>query len=105
MIPQQLLLRGPRLFSGLRIVNGDLCSSFHEACFKLDLLEDDRQYHLAMQEASLNNSPSGIRGLFSIILAWCEPSNRSELYDTDKNAMAEDFLHYNHSHSGNLDLP
>ena len=34
----------------------DLCSSFREACFRLGLLKGDNQYHLAMQEASVNNS-------------------------------------------------
>ena len=45
-------VRGPQSFSDLRTVNVDLCRSFHEACFKLGLLEVDNQYHLAMLEAS-----------------------------------------------------
>lgn len=96
-------VRGPQSFNDLRIVNGDLCSTFHEACLNLGLLEDDSHYHSAMQEASLSNSPSRIRALFAVILPWCEPSNPTELYDTNKDAMAEDFLHYHRSHSGNLD--
>ena len=39
-------VRGPQSFSELKTVNGDLCSSFREACFKLGLLVDDNQYHL-----------------------------------------------------------
>ena len=58
-----------------------------------------------MQEASLSNSPTGIRTLFAVILVWCEPSDPTELYDTYKDIMAEDFLHHHRSHFGNLDLP
>ena len=45
-------VRGPKSFNNLKTVNGDLCtcSFFHEAYFKLSLLEDDNQYHLAMEE-------------------------------------------------------
>ena len=86
-------VKGPQSFANLRTVDGDLCSSFHEACLKLGLLEDDNQYHLAMEEAIISNSPASIRTLFAVILAWCEPSNPTEIYDNHKEALAEDFLH------------
>ena len=53
-------LKGPQLFADLRTVNGELCSSFREACLKLGLLEDDNQYHLAMKEATVSNSPASL---------------------------------------------
>ena len=34
-------VKGPQLFAALRTVNDDLCSSFHKACFRMGLLEDD----------------------------------------------------------------
>ena len=83
-------VRGPQSFAGLKIVDDGF---FHEACLKLGLLEDDNQYHLAMEEATVSNSPASIRTLFAVILAWCEPSNPLEIYDNHKEAMAEDFLH------------
>ena len=86
-------VKGPQSFADLKTVDGDLCSSFHEACLKLGLLEDDNQYHLAMEEAIVSNSSASIRTLFAVILAWCEPSNPLEIYDNHKEAMAEDFLH------------
>ena len=63
-------VRGPCSFNDIQTVNGDLCSSFHEACLKLGLLENDNHYYLAMQEESLSNSPSTICTLFAVILAW-----------------------------------
>ena len=103
----QLLLhhvRGPQSFTDLRTVNGDLCSSFREACFKLGLLEDDNQYHLAMEEASVSNSAASLRSLFAVILTWCEPSNPLDIYEHHKEAMAEDFLHQHCTQLGNADL-
>ena len=41
--------RGPQSFTQLKTIEGDLCSFFREACFRLGLLEDDNQYHLVMQ--------------------------------------------------------
>ena len=86
-------IRGPQSFAELKTVEGDLCSSFREACFRLGLLEDDNQYHLAMQEASVSNSASSLRSLFAVILTWCEPSNPLDIYEHHKEHMAEDFLH------------
>jgi len=86
-------VKGPQSFAALRTVNGDLCSSFCEACLRMGLFEDDNQYHLVMEEAIVSNSPASIRTLFAMILAWCEPSNPMEIYDNHKEAMAEDFLY------------
>ena len=35
-------------------------SSIREACLKLGLLKDDNQYHLAMEEATVSNSPASL---------------------------------------------
>ena len=97
-------VRGPQSFSDLRNVNGDLCGSFREACFKLGLLEDDNQYHMAMEEASVSNSAASLRSFFAVILTWCEPSNPLEIYEHQKETMAEDFLHQYRTMLGNADL-
>ena len=97
-------VRGPRSFYDLRNVNGDLCGSFREACFKLGLLEDDNQYHMAMEEASVSNSAASLRSFFAVILTWCEPSNPLEIYEHHKETMAEDFLHQYRTTLGNADL-
>ena len=97
-------IRGPQSFAELKTVEGDLCSSFREACFRLGLLEDDNQYHLAMQEASVSNSASSLRSLFAVILTWCEPSNPLDIYEHHKEHMAEDFLHQQRTRLNDNDL-
>ena len=45
-----------------------------------------------------------LRSLFAVILTWCEPSNPFEIYERNKEAMAEDFLHQNRTRLDNVDL-
>ena len=97
-------IRGLQSFVELKTVEGDLCSSYHEACFRLGLLEDDNQYHLAMQEASVSNSGSSLRSLFAVILTWCEPNNPLDIYKRHKKHMAEDFLHQQRTRLNDNDL-
>ena len=61
-------ITGPQSCAELKTVEGDLCSSFREACFRLGLLEDDNKYHLAMEEASVSDSASSLHSLFAVIL-------------------------------------
>ena len=97
-------IRGPQSFTQLKTVEGDICSSFREACLRLGLLEDDNQYHLAMQEASVSNSAASLRSLFAVILTWCEPSNPLDIYEHHKDSMTEDFLHQQRTRLGNMEL-
>ena len=85
-------------------MEGDLCSSFREACFRLGLLEDDNQHHLAMQEAAVSNSAASLRSLFVVIITWCEPSNPLDIYDHHKESIAEDVLHQQRTQLGNNEL-
>ena len=59
--------KGPQTFAYLKTVNDELRSSFHVAFLKLGLLEDDNQYHLAMEEAIVSNSPESIHMLFAVV--------------------------------------
>jgi len=65
--------------------------------YALRLKEDVNQCHLAMEEAIVSILPEGIRTLFAVILACCEPSNPLEIYDNHEEAMAEDFLYEQHT--------
>ena len=92
------------IYTDLQTVDGELFSYFREACFKVSILKDDNQYHLAMKEASVSNSPASLCSLFAVIPTWCEPSSPLEIYEYHKEAMAEDFLNQHHTRLGNVDL-
>lgn len=66
---------GPKSFEDLRTIDGINFATYRETCLHLGLLENDHHWNLALAEATLSNSPSTIRTLFSIILTTCNPSN------------------------------
>nr|KAJ0188926.1 hypothetical protein LSAT_V11C900458960 [Lactuca sativa] len=49
-------VKGPKCFADIRTVNGHVCPTFREACYALGLLEDDREYIDAIEEASHSGS-------------------------------------------------
>ena len=79
-------------FQDLRTVDGEVKSSFRDACLSLGLLEDDA--HLTQcQEAEVSASPSSRRTLFAIIITSCNVSNPVELWDTHKDFLTDDILY------------
>nr|KAJ0225281.1 hypothetical protein LSAT_V11C100006410 [Lactuca sativa] len=45
-------VKGPTSFDDIRTVNGQTHSSFRDACYALELLDDDKEYIDAIKEAS-----------------------------------------------------
>lgn len=86
-------VRGPTTFNDLKTVNGQICSTFREACQKLNLLENDAHWDIALSDATETARPQQIRTLFAIILTTCSPSNPEELWEKHKDAMSDDILH------------
>ncbi|XP_077251255.1 uncharacterized protein LOC143890447 [Tasmannia lanceolata] len=69
------IVRGPLSFEDIQTVNGFLCPDFRSACNSLGLLEDDNEWHEALQEASIWASPHQLRHLFVSILTSCQVTN------------------------------
>ena len=86
-------VKGPTSFDALRTVNGQVCGTYREACFRRGLLESDAQWDATLTEATVSQSAGSLRNLFAIILASCEVGNPRELWDKYKEDLAEDFLH------------
>lgn len=84
---------GPISFENLRTVDGVLCKSYQEACLKLQLIGDDKEWKYAMTESKLCDSPRKMRQLFSIILSFCEVSDPKELWNEFWQPMAEDLIY------------
>ncbi|CAH1418620.1 unnamed protein product [Lactuca virosa] len=69
-------VKGPKSFEEIRTVNGEICSSFKDACYNLGLLDDDKEYIEAIKEASLSGSGFYLRFLFATMLlsnSLCKP--------------------------------
>ena len=63
---------GVTSFDALRVVDGCLCATNHEACQRLGLLQDDVHWRLTLSEACESRMPRAIRHLFAIVLPFCE---------------------------------
>ena len=83
---------GPTNFDELKTVDGTICQTFHEACARRGLLDDDNHWNQTLQEATLCDSPSKIRDMFAIMLHMCSLTDPKKLWDDHKEAMAEDYL-------------
>ena len=46
------IIKGPRNFAEIRIVNGIVYETYQETCYALGLLDNDKEWHDAILEAS-----------------------------------------------------
>lgn len=86
-----LTIKGATSFNHLRTINGELQTSFTEACIALGLVADDYELSRAMHEAEVWMMPAHLRRLFVRILIHCHPIHPEELWTEFKIAMSEDF--------------
>ncbi|XP_074346593.1 uncharacterized protein LOC141685389 [Apium graveolens] len=64
--------KGATSFADLRTVNGEVFSTFKDACNVLGLLENDNEWHRAITENSHHATASQLRQLFVHILVNCQ---------------------------------
>ena len=83
---------GPTSFEVLKTVNGQICSTFREACQLRGLLEDDIQWDATLAEAATTQSPARLRNLFAILLTCCGPSDPNQLWESHRESLTEDIL-------------
>ena len=83
-------VRGAKSWEEIRSVNGHVCPTIKEACVLRGLLQDDREWHLCMAEASLTQTPSSLRCLFAMILDFNQPDDALGLWASHCEAMMDD---------------
>ena len=82
--------KGPTSFEALKTFEGVICPTFKEAARRYGLLEDDRQYDNALEEAKMSDTAFKIRQLFVTIVTACNPLDPLRLWTNFKDVMAED---------------
>ena len=75
----------------LRTVEGELCSTYKEACLRLQLLEDDAEWVNCLAEAAETKPAATMRHLFVTIIVFCHPADIPSLFHTNQAALSEDF--------------
>ncbi|GFX41097.1 ATP-dependent DNA helicase [Trichonephila clavipes] len=86
-------VRGPTSFTELKIVNGQECQTYREACEARQLLENDYHWDEILEEAVQCQSPDKINELYATLLSSCGLSNPETIWDKYKEYMADDILH------------
>ena len=71
---------GPTSFEDLKTFEGILYSTFKVACLARGLLEDDAEWKLCLEEATVIQSGFQLRQLFVTILKECHPANPEALW-------------------------
>ncbi|KAK1388932.1 hypothetical protein POM88_017110 [Heracleum sosnowskyi] len=99
-----LRIKGATSFKELRTVNGQVYSSFKEACDALGLLKDDNQWHAALKENSHSAFPQQIRSMFVHILTNCPVADPLRLWEEHWTTMSDDILYSKRKASGNQNL-
>lgn len=97
-------MKGPISFEDLKLVNGEICQTYREACLKLGLLEDDKHWNNTLIEAEITRHPRQMRELFAIILSTCAPADPLSLWERFKESLSEDILHRVKIANPNIDI-
>ncbi|XP_074373334.1 uncharacterized protein LOC141713698 [Apium graveolens] len=85
-------VRGATSFESLRTVNGVCYSTFRDACKEYDLLDDDKEWHEVLTQASAGGLPPQVRQLFVHIIVNCKVTDFKILWSTHWKNMVDDIL-------------
>ncbi|XP_074374247.1 uncharacterized protein LOC141714638 [Apium graveolens] len=95
---------GALSFSQLRTIDGTTYDTFKEACGALGLLNNDRQWHDALEENAFSAMSTQIRAMFVNILAYCSVSDPLALWKKDWPTLSDDVLYIRRKISDNIHL-
>ncbi|XP_074381036.1 uncharacterized protein LOC141721793 [Apium graveolens] len=85
-------VRGATSFESLRTVNGVYYSTFRDACKEYGLLDDDKEWHEVLTQASTGGLPPQVRQLFVHIIVNCKVTDLKTLWSTHWKSMVDDIL-------------
>lgn len=88
-----MVVKGPRSFDDLKMVDNETCETFHEACIRQGLLEDDGEWELCLQDAADIQTGSQLRHLFTTLLLFCSPTQPNILWLHFQDKICDDLRH------------
>lgn len=95
------IVRGPESYTDIKTVQGVLYKTFKEACYAYGLLDDDKEYIDAIDEASFWVSAKYLRRLFVILLTTFSIALPSNVWDATWKFLCDDVLHREKKITGN----
>ncbi|XP_021996164.1 uncharacterized protein LOC110893362 [Helianthus annuus] len=82
--------RGCCSFADVRTISGTVMPTFREACERLGLIGDDKEWATTIEGAAEWATAAELRSLFTCILLHCDVSNPRRLWETNWKCMSDD---------------
>ncbi|XP_074297028.1 uncharacterized protein LOC141627701 [Silene latifolia] len=86
-------VKGPKCFEDIGTVDEYVCATFREACYKLGLIGDDREYIDAIKQAADWGSGFYLRNLFSNLLQSGKLSMPTTVWEETWQLLSDDILY------------
>ena len=87
------IVKGPRSYEEIRTVKGIVYKTYKDACYALVLLDDDKEYIEAINEASLWGTWNFLRKLFAIMLFSNSMAMLVKVWNATWRILTEDILY------------
>ncbi|XP_019150680.1 PREDICTED: uncharacterized protein LOC109147533 [Ipomoea nil] len=88
------IVRGPKSFKDIRTVNGVEYLTFRDACYAQGLLDDDKEYVDAINQASYWSTTYSLRKLFVVLLTSSSIIRPENVWNQVWEHLCEDAQHY-----------
>ena len=75
------LIQGSQSYDELKTFCGEIKESFKAACYARGLLDNNKEWHNAIDEAYQWATPFQLRHLFVLLLIYCEVANPLRLWE------------------------
>jgi len=83
-------IKGATSYEHLRTVDGTEHDTFKDACIVMGLLEDDNEWHQALEEVNIWALGRQLRDMFVSMLMFCEVMNHKQLWDAHWESLSDD---------------
>jgi hypothetical protein len=88
-------VKGACSFKELFTFNDDTFGSYKEVCLARGLIDDDKEWYKAMEEAEEIMLPQQMRQFLARLFVHCNPVDPMTLWESFKKSLAEDYMQSN----------
>lgn len=85
--------KGCTSFEDVRTIFGQVHPTYRSACNALKIIDDDTEWLIAFNEASIWATPLQLRNLFCSLLLFCEVTDPKLLWDEAYEKMSDDYIY------------